>query len=258
MKGLLRDIVAAKKIEVKAKRKEVPLNELEPSVKPAEHGFRQALESKKHAINLIAELKKASPLSGVLREDFDVKKIASIYNRHAQAISVITDEKFFQGKAEYIKQVKEVSSLPVLRKDFVIDEYQLYESLAMGADAVLLIASIVSKQKLQKMMRLAKEIGIQALVEVHSSQDFERAFSHDLEIIGVNNRDLETMKISLNSFERIRQLIPEDRVIVAESGYSTKQHIDSIKGKADAVLMGSVLMKAEDIDAKLEELGFVG
>ena len=256
MKGIIRDIVEAKKLEVEEAKKQKPLEELKKEIKPAERNFKEVLESKTHAINLIAEIKKASPSAGVLREKFDVKEIASLYDKHAQAISVITDEKFFQGSKEFIKEVREVSSLPVLRKDFVVDEYQLYESLALGADAVLLIASIVSKGHLQKFVRIAKDIGLQCLVEVHSSADFERAFSHDVEIIGVNNRDLETMNLDIKAFEKIRQLIPSDRIIVAESGYGSKQAIDSLKGKADAVLIGSALVKSENIESKLVELGF--
>ena len=256
MKGTIRDIVDAKKQEVAAAKKQRPLSELKKQAKPAERDFKSALESKKHGINLIAEIKKASPSAGVLRQQFDVKEIASLYNKHAQAISVITDEKFFQGSINYIKQAKEVSQLPILRKDFIIDEYQLYESAAAGADAVLLIVSIISKDKLQHLIGTSKDIGLHCLVEVHSSQDFERAFSHELEIIGVNNRDLETMKVNLNSFNRVSQLIPQDRVVVAESGYETMEQISTLKGKADAVLIGSTLMKAANIEDKLIELGF--
>jgi len=256
VKGIVRDIVEAKKLEVAEAKKARSQSELEQSVKPAERDFKAALASRKHAVNLIAEVKKASPSAGVLREDFNVKEIASIYDKYAQAISVITDEKFFQGSPSYIKEVKAVSQLPVLRKEFVVDEYQLYESLALGADAVLLIASIIAKDKLQHFMELSKDIGLQCLVEVHSSEDFERAFSHEAEIIGVNNRDLETMKINLTTFDRVKQFIPDDRVVVAESGYSTAEAIASLRGKADAVLVGSALMKAESIEDKLLEMGF--
>ncbi len=256
MKGILKEIVEAKKRELAEKKRATPLDELVRQAKPAERDFKAALQSKRHPVNLIAEIKKASPPSGVLRENFDVKKIASIYGKHAQAISVITDGKFFQGSNAFIKEAKSVSSLPVLRKDFIIDEYQLYESLSIGADAVLLIAAIVPKEKLQRFLEISKEIGLQCLVELHSSNDFERAFSHKVELIGVNNRNLETMKIDLNNFEKIRQLVPDDRVIVAESGYNSKQQIELLHGKADAVLVGSSLMKSENIEGKLAELGF--
>ncbi|MAG22142.1 MAG: indole-3-glycerol phosphate synthase [Candidatus Diapherotrites archaeon] len=256
MKGIIRDILEAKKKEVVERKKQASLSEMMERAKPTERNFKTALESKKHAINLIAEIKRASPSAGVIRENFDLKEITALYDKHAQAISVLTDEKFFQGSPDFIKQVKEVSQLPVLRKDFVIDEYQLYESLVLGADAVLLIASMVSKQHLQKFIGIAKDIGLATLVEVHSSQDFERAFSHNLEIIGVNNRDLETMKVNLNTFTAIKQLIPSDRIVVAESGYNSKEQIDFIKGKADAVLIGSAFMKASNMEEKLVELGF--
>ncbi len=256
MKGILRDIVEAKKIEVAKRKKEVSQSELESSISPAERDFKAALESKKHPINLIAEIKRASPSVGLLRQDFDVKKIASLYDAHAQAISVITDEKFFHGGNEFIEQVKEVSSLPILRKDFILDEYQLFESLSLGADAVLLIASILPKDRLQRLVGTAKEIGLHCLVELHSSEDFERAFSHDVEIFGVNNRDLETMKVNLSTFDRVKQLIPSDRIVVAESGYNSADEISKLKGKADAVLVGSAIMKADNIESKLVELGF--
>ncbi|MDP6671134.1 MAG: indole-3-glycerol phosphate synthase TrpC [archaeon] len=256
MKGILRDIVEAKKLEIAKRKKEVSQSELESLISPAERDFKAALESKKHQINLIAEIKRASPSAGLLRQDFDVKKIASLYDLHAQAISVITDEKFFQGSNDFIKDVKEVSSLPILRKDFILDEYQLFESLSIGADAVLLIAAILPKDKLQRLIGLAKEIGLHSLIELHSSEDFERAFSHEAEIFGVNNRDLETMKINLSTFDRVKQLIPSDKIVVAESGYTSADGIAKLKGSADAVLIGSALMKADNIEDKLVELGF--
>jgi indole-3-glycerol phosphate synthase len=256
MKGVLRDIVEAKKLEIAKRKKEVSQSELESSVSPAERDFKAVLESKKHQINLIAEIKRASPSAGVLRQEFDVKKIASLYDLHAQAISVITDEKFFQGSTKFIKDVKEVSSLPILRKDFVLDEYQLFESLSLGADAVLLIAAILPKDKLQRLIGRSKEIGLHTLIELHSSEDFERAFSHEAEIFGVNNRDLETMKINFSTFDRVKQLIPNDKIVVAESGYNSADEIAKLKGSADAVLIGSALMKADNIEDKLVELGF--
>ena len=256
MKGVLRDIVEAKKLEVAERKKEVSQSELESSVSPAERDFKAALESKKHQINLIAEIKRASPSAGVLRQDFDVKKIASLYDLHAQAISVITDEKFFQGAGDFIAQAREVSSLPILRKDFILDEYQLFESLSLGADAVLLIAAILPKNKLQRLVGIAKDIGLHCLVELHSSEDFERAFSHDVEIFGVNNRDLETMKVNLSTFDLVKQLIPSDKIVVAESGYNSAGEISKLKGKADAVLVGSAIMRAENIEGKLVEMGF--
>ena len=256
MKGILRDIVQHKKKELAENKKQKSLSELMQEAKPAERDFKQALESKRHAINLIAEIKKASPSAGIIRQDFDVKQIASLYDKHAQAISIITDEKFFQGNPSFIKEAKSACSLPILRKDFIVDEYQLYESLALGADAVLLIAAIVSRQKLQQFVKICNEIELTCLVEIHSSQDFERAFSHEVEIIGINNRDLETMKVNLKNFESLRGLIPSDRVIVAESGYLTQEDISSLRGKADAVLIGSALMSEKNIEQKLVELGF--
>jgi indole-3-glycerol phosphate synthase len=255
-KGILREIIRAKKAELARKKKEKPLKELLKEAGPAERDFRKAVESKKHPINLIAEIKKASPSAGALRENFDAKQIASVFERHAQAISVITDGQFFQGSLEFVREAKSASSLPVLRKDFIIDDYQLFESLAVGADAVLLIASVLSRQKLQRLLGTAKDIGLQCLVEVHDSRDFERAFCCEAELIGINNRNLETMRIDLGTFAKIRRLVPSDRIVVAESGYESRQQIDSLKGTADAVLVGSALMKAQNIEEKLVELGF--
>lgn len=239
---------------VRESKRQKPLNEMIAEAKPAERNLKNAIEAKKDGIALIAEIKKASPLNGAFCKDFSVGKIASLYNNHAQAISVVTSASF-QGKKEFVREAKVASTLPVLRKDFIIDEYQLYESLALGADAVLLIASIVSKKKLQSFVGLAKEIGLQCLVEVHDSKEIE-SLPEEAEIIGINNRDLKTMKIDFKNFEKISKLVPKEKLLVAESGYDSKQQIDSLKGKADAVLIGSALLKAQDIEQRLFGLGF--
>jgi indole-3-glycerol phosphate synthase len=249
---ILDSIIEETKKTIKKSKKQLSLSELERLAKPAERDFKAALKAKQ--LSLIAEIKKASPTAGLLRKDFDVKQIAKIYGQRAQAISVITNP-CFQGKKEFLKEAKSACSLPVLRKDFVVDDYQLFESLVIGADAVLLIAAILSKKKLDIFFQTAKEIGLPCLVEVHSEKELE-SLPVEAEIIGINNRNLKTMKIDLNNFDCIETFVPEKALLVAESGYDSKQAIDSLRGKANAVLIGSALMKSQNIEQKILELGF--
>ncbi|MDP2973604.1 MAG: indole-3-glycerol-phosphate synthase, partial [Candidatus Diapherotrites archaeon] len=177
-------------------------------------------------------------------------------SKHAQAISVLTDEKYFQGKLEYVQQVKGATALPVLQKDFIIDEYQIYEARAAGADAILLIAAGLTKEKLRKLHLVARGIGLQCLVEVRSGDDVDKALAARAEIVGINNRDLATLKVDLRTTACLRNMLPEEKTIVSESGFNSAKDIEAVKGKVDAVLIGSALMKAQDIEAKLLELGF--
>jgi len=255
--NLLKEILQNKGLEVEARKKKLPLEELKKDLdKFPLRNFEEAISSKQRQINLIAEIKKASPSEGVLREKFDLLQIVEVYNKHAQAISVLTDEKYFQGKLEYVQQVKEATGLPVLQKDFIIDEYQIYEARAAGADAILLIAAGLAKEKLRKLHLIAGSIGLQCLVEVRSGYDVDKALAARAEIVGINNRDLATLKLDLRTTACLRNMLPEEKTIVSESGFNSAKDIEVVKGKVDAVLIGSALMKAEDIEAKLLELGF--
>jgi indole-3-glycerol phosphate synthase len=222
---------------------------------PARSSFRKYI-SRPHHVNLIAELKKASPSKGILRGDFSPAKIAVTYQANgASAISVLTDERFFEGKLEYIKLVKEHVSLPVLRKDFIIDEYQIYESVAAGADAILLIAELLSLNELSGFHNLASGLGLDCLVEVHNEEDVDKAMASGAPIIGINNRDLHTFKLDINVTQKLLKLIPPNRIRVSESGIRTYEDVMFLKSLGvNAVLIGEAFMEAPDIGAKMREI----
>jgi len=212
--------------------------------------------SRPHRINVIAEMKKASPSQGIIRGDFNPVRIAVTYETNgASAVSVLTDERFFEGKLEYVRQVKERISLPVLRKDFIIDEYQVYETVVAGADAMLLIAEILSSAELARFHSIGKEFGIDIMVEVHGEEDIEKALSVRADIIGINNRDLHTFKVDVGHTQRLIRLIPKDVVIVSESGIKTYEDVMFLKSLGvNAVLIGEAFMAADDIAAKMREI----
>ncbi|MCG3148360.1 MAG: Indole-3-glycerol phosphate synthase [Verrucomicrobiae bacterium] len=202
---------------------------------------------------LIAEVKKASPSAGVIAHNFDPVGIARQYEgAGAAAISVLTDEKFFQGKLDYLRQIREAVRLPLLRKDFIIDELQVYEAVAGGADAILLIAAILTDSQLRDYRALAEHLKLAALVEVHDEAELNRALNSGAGIIGINNRDLKTFKVSLTTTERLAAQIPEDRIVVAESGINTRADVERLG--TDAILVGESLMKSGDVAGKVKEL----
>jgi len=254
---ILSDIVEAKRESIQEAKKIASLEDImaELSAKQIDRrNFKQAI-SHAHDINIIAEIKKASPTRGVIREEFNPARIAEEYQINgAAAISVLTEEKFFQGKLEYIKAVKAVSSLPVLRKDFIIEEYQVYESALSETDAILLIADILSKEEIVKLSSLAKSLGMSVLCEAHSEGDLEKAISAKTTIIGINNRDLHTFKLSIETTQNLVGLIPKGKVIVSESGIRSRSDILFLKTLGiNAVLIGEIFMDAEDIGAKVRE-----
>lgn len=212
--------------------------------------------SRPHHINLIAEIKKASPSKGILRGDFNPVKIAITYQANgASAISVLTDERFFEGRLEYIEKVRSNVSIPILRKDFFIDEYQIYETVACGAEAILLIPEILSMAEMAKFYNIATELGLDCLVEVHNEEDIEKALAIGASIIGINNRDLHTFKVDLGVTQRLIRLIPQNKVIVSESGIKSYEDIMFLKSLGiNAVLVGEAFMEADDIAAKMREM----
>jgi len=212
--------------------------------------------SRPHHVNLIAEIKKASPSKGILRGDFNPVKIAVTYQANgASAISVLTDERFFEGRLEYIKKVKENVSLPVLHKDFIIDEYQIYESVSAGADAILLITELLSAGELSRFYNLATSLGLDVLVEVHNEEDVEKALSTDAAIIGINNRDLHSFKIDIGLTQKLIRRIPQNKIRVSESGIKTYEDVMFLKSLGvNAVLIGELFMEADDIAAKMREV----
>ncbi|MCM8760885.1 MAG: indole-3-glycerol phosphate synthase TrpC [Candidatus Omnitrophica bacterium] len=209
-----------------------------------------------HNVNLIAEIKKASPSKGILRGDFNPVKIAMTYQAHgASAISILTDERFFEGKLEYIKLVKDSVSLPVLRKDFIIDEYQIYESALAGADAILLIADILSTNEMRGFAEIASSLGLDVMLEVHNEEDVEKALAVDSPIIGINNRDLHTFKVDLGVTAKLIRLLPQSKIKVSESGIKSYEDVMFLKSLGvNAVLIGEAFMESTDIAAKMHDI----
>lgn len=217
--------------------------------------FRQMI-SRPGQINLIAEIKKASPSKGVIRGHFDPVAIARVYAVHrAAAVSVLTEDKYFLGKPEFVKLISGQVTIPVLAKDFIIDEGQIYEARLNGAGAVLLIAAIVDDGTLKGLMGTAASLGLDCLVEIHDEVELERACAAGAQIIGVNNRDLRTFVVDLQTSTRIIPKVPKDKVIVAESGFSTCQEIRALRDSgAHAVLIGETFLKEKDIGGKIREV----
>ncbi|MCK5237625.1 MAG: indole-3-glycerol phosphate synthase TrpC [Deltaproteobacteria bacterium] len=207
-------------------------------------------------INIIAEVKKASPSKGIIREEFDPVEIASIYDRAgACAVSVLTEDKYFLGSLDYVTAVKEAISLPVLRKDFIIDPYQVYESRAIGSDALLLIVACLTPETLSELLALTESLGMAALVEVHSKEELGIALDAGSKIVGVNNRNLRTFSTDTRVTKELSELVPDDIIMVAESGINTREDILELKGYgADAFLIGEALTREADIELKLRTL----
>jgi indole-3-glycerol phosphate synthase len=207
-------------------------------------------------VALIAEVKKASPSAGVICKNFEPVRIAKEYkNAGATALSILTDEKFFQGRIEYLQQIRAVVKLPALRKDFIIDELQVYESVARGADAILLIVAILDDAQLAAFHQLATQLRVSVLVEVHDETELDRALKVGVEIIGINNRDLQTFQVDLATTERLAAKIPKDKLIVAESGIHVRSDVQRVMAAgARAILVGESLMKSDDIAVKAREL----
>jgi len=254
---ILSQIIEEKRKVVEEAKVRCPQDEIVGKLAKVSRPRRFAKEiSKEHHINLIAEIKKASPSKGVLRKDFDPGKIASIYQVNgASALSVLTEEKFFLGNLAHIREVKEITNLPILRKDFIIDPYQVYESALYGAEAILLIADILSKEELKKFLSLSKKLKLDAVVEVHNEEDIKKALLADAKIIGINNRDLHTFKVDLDVTARLISAIPEDKIIISESGIRSHEDIMTLKSiGVRAVLIGEAFMTASDIETKIKEL----
>jgi len=221
---------------------------------PLKPDFASALRTSGTAF--ICEVKKASPSKGIIAADFPYLQIAQDYEKAgAAAISVLTEPFYFFGSDAYLKEIADTVSVPVLRKDFVVDEYMLYEAKALGASAVLLIAAILSAKKLSKYLALAKELGLSALVETHDAKEVKKALKAGAAIIGVNNRDLKTFKTDLATTESLRALIPSDVIFVSESGIKTREDIVRLENAGvNAVLIGETLMKAPNKLNALKEL----
>ncbi len=254
---MLSRIIEEKRREVEEAKQKKPIEALAKEAKSicVKSSFKKNI-SRPHHINLIAEIKKASPSKGILRGDFNPVKIGVTYQANgAGAISILTDERFFEGKLEYIKKVKESVSLPILRKDFIIDEYQVYESVAAGADAILLIAELLSSNEMARLYNLASSLGLDVLMEAHTEEDIEKALATGCGIIGINNRDLHTFKVDLSVTQKLIRLIPQNKIKVSESGIRTYEDVMFLKSfGVNAVLIGEAFMEAGDIASKMREI----
>jgi indole-3-glycerol phosphate synthase len=257
--GILDRIVAAKKDSLDSVRAKAPLRDLKRGIGYVEkpRDFTGALKRKSgENIRLIAEIKRASPSKGVIRKGFDHISVGRIYEEKAvDAVSVLTEEDFFQGSLAFISDVKKVLSRPLLRKDFIFDEYQIYEARANEADAVLLIAAILEKNQAAEYMHLSAELGMSVLFEVHDLKELETALLIDCPIIGINNRNLKTLRIDIQTTFDLKKEIPPQKIVVSESGIRTRADVQLLEDAGiDAMLIGTSLMEAEDIGKKIDEL----
>jgi indole-3-glycerol phosphate synthase len=257
---ILKKILARKAEELSARRKITSLEAIKEQTQqaPVARGFVAAIR-KKLASGLpavIAEIKKASPSKGVLREKFDPAAIAKSYADHGAAcLSVLTDIDFFQGADEYLQAVRQACALPVLRKDFIIDSYQVYEARAIGADCILLIVAALDDEQLQGLNDLAHNIGMDVLVEVHNAGELDRALKLNNTLVGINNRDLRTFDTSLNTTLALLPEIPDDRIVVTESGILKPDDVSRMQqNNVHCFLVGEAFMRAEDPGQALEEL----
>jgi indole-3-glycerol phosphate synthase len=247
--SFLARVVSHKRREIAQAKQLLPLAELERCTRAqaVPRDFRRALTGGEN-IAVIAEMKKASPSSGVLRENFDPARLAKDYSKNgAAALSILTDVEFFHGHLEHLQQARAACVLPLLRKDFILEPYQVFEARAHGADAILLIVAILDRSQLFELLSAAAELGMQALIETHNEAEIDRALLAGADIIGINNRDLRTFEVALETTERLAELIPRSCVRVAESGIKSRQGAERMVASGmDAILVGSHLMRQPD------------
>jgi indole-3-glycerol phosphate synthase len=253
--NFLEKILAHKKKEVEIRKWKMPERFLMERIEKANRPISLAEALSHNELAVIAEIKKASPSAGVIRENFDPIQIAKSYVKAgANALSMLTDEEYFQGSLEYIEQVRSFVPVPILRKDFIIDPYQLLEAKAFGADAILLIVAALDKEQLQSLLNRTYELGLEALVEVHSADEMKIAVDVGAKIIGINNRNLETFTIDLATTEQLAPLAPPGTILVGESGLHTKDDIQRMsQAGVDAVLVGTHFMKHPDPGIALQQ-----
>ena len=265
MANILDKIIEDKKAEVEIRKSQVGLDQLKEevrSMRKCRNFYKAVTKPNRRGINVIAEVKKASPSAGIIREDFDPVAIAQSFNKcGADAISVLTDEKYFQGRLEYIKRISEVVDLPVLRKDFIVDPWQVYESRAAGADAMLLIAEALKPGELMDLLITAAELTLTVLLEVHQADTLLAVRSligfpkKGYSVLGINNRNLATMEVDLNTTTRLAELVDNKNELVTESGIKTRADVEKIKSAGvRAVLVGQVLCASADIEEKFTDL----
>ncbi len=255
--NILNEILETKKDEVRSLNKKYSISSFEGMefFNEPNFGFKKNLEANNH-LSLIAEIKKASPSKGVIRKDFNHLRIAEIYMKHSvEAISVLTDEKYFAGKIEYLQQIASIKNLPLLRKDFIVDEFQIFESKAFGADLILLISEVLTKSQIKDYTQTASEIGLEVLLETHSADEI-RKIDFDLnKLIGINNRDLKNFNVDINTTINLKKLLPSNIHVISESGISLKSDIELLKAnRVNGILIGEHLMRSENLDSELIRL----
>ena len=265
MANVLDKIITNKRAEVRLRQSQTSLEQLKEQVcaLPKCRNFYKAVtKPNSRGLNVITEVKKASPSAGIIRKDFDAVTIAEIYKKcSADAISILTDEKYFQGRLEYINQIKQAVDLPILRKDFIIDQWQVYESRAAGADAILLIAEVLKPGELMDLMIAAAELTLTVLLEVHQADSLLMVRSligfpkKGYSVLGINNRDLATMQVDLNTTTRLAELVDNKNELVAESGIKTRADVEKLKSVGiRTVLVGQTLCESADIEKKFSQL----
>lgn len=254
---ILKEIIDKKKERIILAKQQICEEDLKAKAQnlPPTRHFIEAI-SKPKQISLIAEIKKQSPSAGIIRQDFNLLEIARIYQEcGVQAISILTEEDYFGGSISYINEVKNLTDRPILRKDFILEPYQVYESRFYGADAILLIADLLSREKLSELMQIAQGLGLATLVEVHNEKELKKVLGLKVPLIGINNRDLHTLEVDFKITEKLFPLIPKDKVVVVESSIKSYQDVLFLKILGiSAVLIGEALMEAQDIKKKVEEI----
>jgi indole-3-glycerol phosphate synthase len=263
--NILEQIVATKREEITAARARRPIEQVKVAARsapPARDFYRALLVPAPRTIHLIAEIKRKSPSAGLIRSEFDPVALARIYHRHgASALSVLTDEVYFDGRLAFLEQVREAVPLPVLRKDFMIEDYQIYESRAAGADAILLIGEVLSPARVRDLMQLACELGMTSLVEVHERETLENLLTvvpfpnAHRSLLGINNRNLKIQQTDLATTEQLAGRVGPEVIVVSESGIKTRADVQRLRAAgARALLIGETFMRADDIGALIEEL----
>lgn len=254
---ILDEIVEEREQQLQREMDNIPLEDMKEMALNStrkNHGFKEALQ--KEGLSVIAEVKKASPSKGVIAEDFRPVETAIAYEKAgAAAISCLTEEHYFKGGSKYFADIRAKVEIPMLRKDFIIDKYQIYEAKVLGADAILLIAAILEEETLKEFYQLGKELGMDCLVEVHNEEELKKVVACGCDIIGINNRNLKTFDVDLNTTSKLADKIPYEAVLVSESGMQNKEDLLNVRNQgADGVLIGETFMRSGNIDETMKEL----
>lgn len=258
---ILDKIAESARIRVEQEKEQTPFEEIKAkalAMPKGDFAFEEAI--RKGDISFICEVKKASPSKGIIAEEFPYVEIAKEYEKAgATCISVLTEPEYFKGDKRYLKEISENVSLPLIRKDFIIDEYMIYDAKLHGASCVLLICALLDEETIRQYIEICNTLGLSALVETHDAQEIEKAVGAGARMIGVNNRDLKTFTVDISNSERLRKLVPEDILFVAESGIKTKEDVERLRqAKVNAVLIGETFMKAANKKEMLAELRGTG